>query len=337
MAEVTESNDQPRAPGEFHIPPDALKTVLQFSLRLLLAYAVLIGLIQLMTPLIELLIARGARNLLSIASSAYYLKTVEFIDGGYVFTTWIGPLLGSFKMPTLLFTLGFPIGYALSLPGIYTVRYWLQVLATVVTSFFVCAIAVAVVSDVRLTSTFLQFGITLQPEWRIEVSRFVGDHLWMFTVRLYPLLVVLVLALASGQIRQVSSSMIHRLNQVLGWGAVIVLVPLLIACIGYDSTANERLASVAEESISKRIEGLEKLNPKIGPGLVELAEYLVKQENDRAAMNMLRLAMTKLKGTARRNAQLQLDVVHERIKADMLEGARLRREGMNPDVPSPRL
>jgi hypothetical protein len=328
---MTEPTDQTGAPPGLSIPPDALKTVARFSLRLLVAYAFLVAIIQIMTPLIELLIARGARNLLGMVSSAYYLKTIEFIDGGYAFSTWIGPLRGSFRLPTLLFTFGFPIGYAISLPGFTTGRYWLRLIAVILTSYFVCAISVAVVSDARLTSTFLQFGITLQPEWRIEVSRFAQYYLWMFTVRLYPLLMVVLLALVSGQFRGRTTSSSRRVNRLVGWSAGIVLALLSTACVGFDSTANERIQAVAAESITNRLDGLEELNPDIGPGLVELAEYLVKQENDRAAMNAYRLALTKLEGGPARRAQFQLRVVHERIKSEMLEAARRRREGEDPE------
>lgn len=332
---MTEPTDQSGSPPGLSIPPDALKTVVRFLLRLLAAYAVVVAMIQFMTPLLEILIARGARNLLGLVSSQYYLKTIEFIQDGYAFTTWIGPLRGSFRLPTLLFTFGFPIGYALSLPGFFTGRYWLRTLAVILTSYFVCAISVAVVCDGRLTSTFLQFGITLQPEWRIEVSRFAQYYLWMFTVRLYPLSMIILLALVSGQVRHRATNSPQRVNRIPGWCAAVVLALLLTACVGFDFAATKRMQTVEAESISRRLDGLEELNPRIGPGLVKLAEYLVKQENDRAAINAYRLAATKLRGGARRAAQIQLDIVHARIKAEMLERARRRREGTDPEVGGP--
>lgn len=332
---MTEPTDQSAPPPGLSIPPDALETVVRFLLRLLVAYAVVVAMIQIITPLLEILIARGARNLLGLVSSQYYLKTIEFIDDGYAFTTWIGPLRGSFRLPTLLFTFGFPIGYALSLPGFFTGRYWLRTLAVTLISYFVCAISVAVICDVRLTSTFLQFGITLQPEWRIAVSRSAQSYLWMFTVRLYPFAMVILLALVSGQLRRRATHSPQRVNRILGWCVAIALALLLTACVGFDSTATQRIQTVEGESITKRLEGLEELNHEIGPGLVKLAEYLVKQDNDRAAMNAYRLAATKLKGGALRAARIQLDIVHERIKAEMLEEARLRREGTDPEVAIP--
>ena len=159
----------------------------------------------------------------------------------------------------------------------------------------------------------------------------------MFTVRLYPLLMVVLLALVSGQFPGRATIASQRVNRLLAWSAGIVLTLLLTACVGFDSIANDRIRAVASKSIFDRLDGLEDLNPDIGPGLVELAEYLVEQENDRSAMNAYRLAVKKLEGGAARRAQFRLKVVHERIKAEMLESSRRRREGNDRGGEAPAL
>lgn len=322
------------APG-LSIQSETVRQVVQFSIRLVAAYAVIIALIQLMTPLIELLIARGARNLLGLVSSQYYLKTIEFIDGGYAFTTWIGPLRGGFKLPTLLFTFGFPIGYAMALPGFSTLRYWLRTLVVVLISYFVCAISVAIVCETRLTATFMQFGIVLQPEWRRELAIFAQYYLWMFTVRLYPLVTVVILTLVSGQFRHRGAGLPGSSRHVLGWSVAVTLCLLLVASVGFDHVAEARIQRVARESIFRRLDGLEKLNPEIGPGLVKLAEYSLRQRNDRAAVNAYRLAVEHLAGAALREARTQRNLVHERIKAAMLEELPFRGEGGKQHVTAP--
>ncbi len=323
---MTEQPENTQASPTLSIPPGIVKTVALFLVRLVVAYAVVAGTIQFLGPIIEVWIARGARNLLGLVSSPYYLMTIEFIEGGYAYTTWIGPLRGAFKTPNLLFTFGFPIGYAMALPGLFTLRYWLRLLVVVLLSYFVCAICVAIICDTRITSAFKQLGIVLQPEWRHALVRFAQYYMWMFTVRLYPLLTVVILAFVSGQLQRHSAQTPRRIQRVLQRTAIGVLCLLLAVCVGFDPVMDARIDSIAKESSARHLDGLEELNSDIGPGLVKLAEFLTKHGNDRAAINNYRLALEYLEGEQRLEALTQRNLVHERIKAEMLEESRYRRE-----------
>ena len=290
-----------------------------FLFRLTVASAIVSFAIWYARIPLEHLIARGARNLLALASSPYYLKTIEFVDGGYGFTSWIGPLRGGFKLPSLLFTFGFPIAYAFALPGLFTRRYWLRAIAVVLISYFVCAIAVAIVSDARLTATFLQFGITLQPEWRHDISRFVQYYLWMFTVRLYPLLMVIILALVSDQFRNKPRDVPSRALRVLNWTLATALASLLIVTIGFDSTINARIERVENESVRVRLASIEEANPELGLGLFELGQFLEKQRNWKRSFEAYRFAVDRLRGKPRKLARKARDRVHEQIMLELLE------------------
>jgi hypothetical protein len=317
--------EKPSATRGFSLSSETVGEIREFALRLAVASVLITALVLYATPLIEMLIARGARNLLALVSSQYYLKTIEFINGGYVFETWIGPLRGAFKLPTLLFTFGFPIGYAMALPGVSTRRYWMRLLTVVLISYFVCTITVALICDGRLTSTFSKIGLSLQPEWRREFARTAQQYMWMFTMRLYPLVMVVAMALLSGQFRRQNS--ISRLPavRVLKGCTAGSLTLLVIACVGFDAPASDRIKAVSRQSIHDRLEGLEELNEDLGPGLVKLAEWLLKQGNDRAAFNAYRLALPHLEGKVMIEARQEQIYVHERIKEEMLEKARLRR------------
>jgi hypothetical protein len=313
------------------IPTASLAKVLPFLVRLVVAYLVVTAAVQILAPVIEVLIARGARNLLGLISSPYYIKSIDFIEDGYAFTTWIGPLRGSFKVPSLLFTFGFPIGYVLALPGFFTARYWLRAATVVMLSYFVCTISVAILCDARLTASFLQFGITLQPEWRQEGSRFIKNYLWMFTVRLYPLLSVIVLALISGQFRSQHNAPTHPTVRIFNAAVVAIVLALLVATIGSNSAMNERIEAIERESILNRVDGLEELNADIGPGLIKLAEFLAKQNNARSSLNAYRLAIDNLEGEARRKAKNTHAIRLELFKAELLEESQGRRDRRKRD------
>ncbi len=314
------------SPPPWSIPPETVREIGQFALRLASAGILVTALIQYSTPMLEVLIARGARNLLALVSSQYYFKTIEFIEGGYVFTSWIGPLRGSFKLPTLLFTFGFPISYALALSGASTLRYWRRLFTVVLISYFVCAIAVAIICDGRLTTSFMRFDIALQPEWRREFTQSVQYYMWMLTVRLYPVAMLLALALLSGQFRGQRSISRNPAVRALKWSVAGTLTVLLLATAGFDAAATARLTVVEKEPIHNRINGLEELNPDLGPGLAKLANWFIRNGNDRAALNVFRLATPLLKGPARADALSEQIFLREQIKEDMLRKKRRNRE-----------
>lgn len=307
------------------MPPETVREIGYFALRLASAGVLITALIQYSTPMIEVLIARGARNLLALVSSQYYIKTIEFIQGGYAFTTWIGPLRGAFKLPTLLFTFGFPISYALALSGASTLRYWRRLFSVVLISYFVCAIAVAIICDGRLTSSFMRFDIALQPEWRRELAQTAQYYMWMLTVRLYPVVMLLALALLSGQFRRQRSISRHPVIRALKWSVAGAVAVLLLATAGFDAATTARITSVRNESVANRINGLEELNPDLGPGLVKLAEWFINNGNNRAALNAYRWAAPLLKGPDRADALSEQVFLREQIKQEMSRA--VRRQG----------
>lgn len=313
------------------IPPATTRQLAWFVLRLVITYTLVAMAIQALSPLIDILIARGARNLLAFVSSPYYLQTIEFYEEGYGVTTWIGPLRDGFKLPSLMFVFAFSIGYVIALPGFFGWKYWVRAAAVILISYFVCALSVAIVADARLIASFHQLGIELQPAWRANTSSFLQHYLWMLTVRLYPLVMVIGLTLESGAFRAAAPGS-SRALRVLRGSVAGALALLLAVVLGFDSTANERIARVEHESISKRVEGLEALNPDLGTGLVNLAEFLLKQRNQRAALNVYRIAFDHLDGPARRKAIESYDRIHEAVMQQMLDDAKRRREQRNAQL-----
>ena len=309
----------------FTIPSETFKTVGWFAVRLTLSLVIVTTLMFFLGEPLHHLIARAGRNLLAMVSSQYYLMTIEYIDdGGFGVTTWFGPLRGGFKLPSLFFSFAFPLAYSLAIPGVFTLRYWLRNLAVILIGFFVCAISLAFVSDVRLTSLFLQFGISLQPDWRIDFSHYVSTNLWMYTTRFYPLMAIIILALESGQFRPSPRSEPSKSVRVLHFAVLGVLVVLLALTIGFDSVANKRIEVVKNEPVARRFNDIAQYNPTLEVGLVKLGEYLENEQNFEGAHNAYRLAVTKLKGRPRKLARRARDRVHERIKADLLEGSQER-------------
>ncbi len=322
---MTAQTKAKKNPAELKIPPGVARQLAWFIARLAITYSLVAVAIEALSPLLDLLIARGARNLLGFASSPYYLKTIEFHQEGYAATTWIGPLRDGFKLPSLMFVFAFSIGYVLALPGFTTWQYWVRTLVVVLISYFVCALSVAIVADARLMTTFSKLGIVLQPEWRWTTMTFLQHSLWMLTVRLYPLVMVIVLTLESGAFRSKPLAPSRGLRA-LRSGVAGVLVILLAIALGFDAIAERRITRIGQESISKRVEGLEQYNPDLGEGLVNLAEFLLKQRNHRASLNVYRLAFDHLDGTARHKAIEDYDRIHAVVKEQMLEEAKRRRD-----------
>jgi hypothetical protein len=322
---MTESKKKTIAPQIFAVSPDVLRSLAWFLLRLAVSGAVVTYTIWFCQAPLEHLIARGARNWLALASSPYYLQTLEHIDGAYAFTSWLGPLRGGFKLPSLLFTFGFPIAYAFALRGISTLRYWLRGTVVVLVSYFVCVFSVAIVSDARLTATFLQLEITLQPEWRYEATHFVQYYLWMLTVRLYPLLSVIILAVVSDQFRSTPRDHPLRAVRTFNMAATVLVCASLLVTVGSNSTINARIERIENEPFANRLAPFEKQNPDLGMGLSELGKFLEKQRDLKGAHKAYRAAVPRLKGRPRKLARRSRDRIHQVIKDDLLKKADVRR------------
>jgi len=322
---MTESKKKTIAPPIFAVSPDVLRSFAWFLLRLAVSSAVITFAIWFALAPLEHLIARGARNWLALASSPYYLQTLEHVDGAYAFTSWLGPLRGGFKLPSLLFTFGFPIAYAFALRGISTRRYWLRGAVVVLVSYFVCVFSVAIVSDARLTASFLQLEIALQPEWRYEATRVVQSYLWMFTVRLYPLLSVIILAMVSDQFRSTPREHPVRAVRIFNKAAAVLVCASLLVTVGSNSTINARIERVENESFANRLAPFQAQNPDLGIGLSELGKFLEKQKDLKGALKAYRAAVPRLQGRPRKLARRSRDRIHEVIKADLLKKADDRR------------
>ncbi|MDP6981159.1 MAG: hypothetical protein QF570_21580 [Myxococcota bacterium] len=314
--------------GTLLVSGDLAKQLAWFVLRLLVSYTVVAIAVESLSPLLEVLIARAARNLLAFVSSPYYLKTIGSVDEAYAVTSWIGPLQDGFKLPSLSFVFAFSIGYVLALPGILRGDYWLRAVAVVFLSFFVCAISVAIVADARLTTAFEKLEIVVQPAWRAGLANFLQYYLWMLTVRLYPLVMVIVLTWESGAFRKVSGPD-HSVRSMRIAGAAGLALLLAIA-IGFDSAAERRIVDVAAESMSKRTESLSEMNPDLGMGLVNLATHMLRQRNQRGALQMYRQALDHLEGPERRKVLADYNRIHADFKERMLEDAKARRAQRGP-------
>ncbi len=305
------------------IPTDLAKQFAWFGVRLVVSYSVVAVVVDGLSPLLEVLIARGARNLLASVSSPYYLKTIEWVQEGFAVSTWIGPLRDGFKLPSLSFIFSFAIGYVLALPGFLGAAYWLRALAVVLTSFFVCSLAVAIVSDARLTAALGQLEIAMQPAWRASASNFVQFYLWMLTVRLYPMLMVVLLTWESGAFRKVprASTAVRRFRTV----AVASLALLLVIAMSFDPFAERRIERVEAESMTERIEAIALTTPDLGRGLVKLAEHMHRQRDTRGALQIYRRALDQLEGAERREVLETYNRIHESFKEQLLEDSKARR------------
>jgi len=322
---MTEPTRAPKNPAPLKISSDTAKQIMWFAVRLVISYALVAMALDRVSPWVEILVARGARNLLAFVSSPYYLKTIEWADAGYAVTTWIGPLRDGFKLPSLMFVFAFSIGYVLALPGFFSWQYWVRSLAVVLVSFFVCALAVAIVADARLTTAFLKLDIVLQPAWRSNLASVLQTNLWMLSVRLYPLMMVVALTLESGAFRSPARAASRRLRIARSCTASILLL-LLAITLGFDPLVERRIRAVESESRTKHVESLEARNPKLGLGLVKLADFLLEQRNPRASLNVYRLALDHLAGPERREALEDYNRIHQKFKQDLLEQAKQRKK-----------
>lgn len=307
------------------IPSGLAKRLAWFGLRLAISYTLVAITVESLSPLLEVLIARGARNLLAFVSSPYYLKTIQWVQEAYGVTTWIGPLQDGFQLPSLQFVFAFSIGYVLALPGMLRADYWLRALAVVLLSYFVCAISVAIVADARLTAALARLELAMQPAWRAEIVGLLQYSLWMLTVRLYPLVMVVVLTYESGAFRTVTAP--DRITRGLRYAGLGGLAVLLAITLGFDGVVERRIETVEAESMTKRIETLAKTHPDIGPGLVNLAQHMLKQRNQRGGLQIYRRALDHLEGAERRKALADYNRLHEAYKQRLLEDAKARREG----------
>ncbi len=319
--------------GALLISSDLAKQLGWFVLRLAVSYTVVAIAVENLSPLLEVLIARAARNLLAFVSAPHYLKTIEWVQGAYAVTSWIGPMQDGFKLPSLSFVFAFSIGYVLALPGFFTRNYWLRAFAVVLLSFFVCAASVAIVADARLTTAFGKLEIVVQPAWRAGLTNLLQYYLWMLTVRLYPLVMVIVLTYESGAFRQVSGpDRAVRSMRIVGAASLAVLLAITL---GFDSAAERRIVDVSAESMSKRTEALADTNPDLGRGLVNLAEHMLRQRNQRGALQIYRRALEHLKGAEHREVLENYNRIHADFKERLLEDAKARREQRDPAMPAP--
>jgi hypothetical protein len=322
---MTESEKKTITPRTFAISSDVFVSLAWFLLRLAVSSAVVTYTIWFCQAPLEHLIARGARNWLALTSSPYYLKTLEHVDGAYAFTSWLGPLRGGFKLPSLLFTFGFPIAYAFALRGISTRRYWLRGAVIMLASYFVCVFAVAIISDARLTAVFLQLEIALQPEWRYEAVRFVQYYLWMFTVRLYPLLSVIFLAVISDQFRSTPRERPIRAVRIFNIATNVLVCALLLVTVGSNATINARIERIEKEPFANRLKPFQAQNPDLGIGLSELGKFLEERKDLKGAHKAYRAAVPRLQGRPRKLARRSRDRIHQLIKDDLLKTADDRR------------
>jgi len=320
-----------KAPGANLIPSGLARQLAWFVLRLAVSYTAVAIAIEGLSPLLDVLIARTARNLLAFVSSPYYLKTIDWLPQGYAVTTWIGPLQDGFDLPSLSFVFAFAIGYVFALPGMFRRDYWLRGLFVIALSFFVCATSVAIVADARLSTALSRLDISMIPQWRMQAVQFLQYYLWMLTVRLYPLVMVILLTWESGAFREQrpSDAMVRRLRVVAVGGVGL----LLAISLGFDSFANRRIETIDAEPLSQRIEALAAESPDIGPGLVKLAEHMHKGRNVGGALWTYRYALDHLEGEERRKAREAYDRLHEGFKARLLEDSKARRK-QRPRVPA---
>lgn len=272
------------------------------------------------------LIAWGAGNLIASLSSRYYLESLRAVADGFIVKSWMSPLQYGFELHSLLLGFGLPVAFALSLPGAASRGYWVRLLTTVLASYWIAVLVVALVADRSLISNFAAYGLELQPAWRRNFSQTVVSQLWAFTTVGFPFFVIMLLGPATGQLPRDLERYFGSSNRPHPTRALMLLSAILVLCIAVDPRVREGHRATGELNSRRYFEDIEALNPDhLGAGLIELAQSLETRGDLKAAINVYRVAKPHLTGEAlQRTKQAIQGLAVEQRRPRFKRKARLR-------------
>lgn len=263
------------------------RSVLRLWPRLIVAYALVALLLYFCWPTIAGLVSHLARSLILVLNPIPYMGDLGWTESGYRYSDRI--LMGEAFAPLtlLLFVFGFPLGFALALPGLRTMKYWWRVFWASVTSIGVCSVVLAIFVDLRITRNLGTINIKIHDPWYDRWWPLVveNDAVWDLTMDLYPLAACLLLARAAFVPRGSNSKPFRPLARLGGRrrffrGNIAALVGLLLLF----SAAELRVQQLGEPPREEILEALAERNPELGQSFMLFANLLAKRGRYRAAM-----------------------------------------------------
>ena len=258
-------------------PSDLLADFLRpaFLVRLTLAYVAVAALLMLAEPLLGAVMARGARDLILLTSALPYLDSITWSGENFRVTTH---LLGghlSLDRRGYWFMVAFPVGFAIAVPGLLSLRGVVRLLAVTGISIAFAMSLLAIAADGLLSESLWDVRLRVNPPWRDMLVRTAMRRFWDFAALMYQFAACLAVAWASMGKEPSSGS-----SNLLHWTTLAALLAGGIFLLAADRAAeNRRVASERELRPA-----LEVLNPKLfGHHLLMRAKRLEQQGHLAAA------------------------------------------------------
>jgi hypothetical protein len=258
---------------------------------LIVAYGLVSILLYYFWPQIAFIIAHGAQRVVLVLNPIPYVGEFSWTEGGYQLGDRIMRWRLYLRITFLPFTLGFPVGFALAMPGLRTSRYWRILGWTIVASVAMCIVQLAVAADERLALASLKFGIEIHAGWHDELLRIAANSLeWDFLMLLYPfvacLLLIRALLTPTGPGASARKSPRPAQRSWLRNGEFAALASLLLL-ISIIEVRAQQLHNLPREHL---LEELAERNADLGKSLIRLGDSLSAEGKHRAALHWYRIA-----------------------------------------------
>lgn len=160
--------------------------VLPLMLRLAAACVVIGGLVALARPLLGPLLARVARNVVTLTSGVPHLAELAYGAGSFRLVTRLADGELFLDAGPYWFVVAFPMAFAAALPGVGTRDWWGRLGLTTAVSFGVAALLLAVTVDGQLVRELWSAGLRVNPRWRDQAVRATMRRFWEVALLAYP-------------------------------------------------------------------------------------------------------------------------------------------------------
>lgn len=163
-------------------PSHAARALLRIWPRLIAPYLIVGLSVYYGWPHLSVIVAHAASTLILLFNSIPYIGDFGWADSSITVSDRIFQLLFAVDEPSLRFTFGFPVGFALGLPGVRTVAHWRRVFWTLVTSLGACAVVLAILSDWLFEANFRQFDVGIHAVWHSAFLAHAHDNFETFSM-----------------------------------------------------------------------------------------------------------------------------------------------------------
>lgn len=264
----------------------------RLAAKILATYALLWVLLVQLAPLLGASLARGARNWVLATSWIPYLIELSWTESGYLAHDLLLPIGRVIATPTLLFAFLFPVGLAIALPAQSRGDWILRLTTTLVVSYAVCSMLLAIVIEQELIEGLAEFGVTIHEPPRPALIRAASRYVWDFSEVVYPVVMSVWIGRSALLRQPAEQGEGGRFGTTTGWkGALVALAVILVGLGGLELRARRAHAATLSDSHSTSIRKLAALNPEFGTSLMRIGEMYMEFQQYGLAYQMFERAL----------------------------------------------